>query len=220
MPKDVAQKFEPLRKFLPENSMDEIIKLLLLHPIRLKVTKPRKTRLGTYSQQANGQDVITVNGDLNPYAFLVTLLHEFAHLIAFKQYGFKIRSHGKEWQETFASLLKPFLEQKLFPKEIIDLFERRGNQLSASQCTDPELYSLLRKYDKGNHNESVSLLKDLDLGTIFQLVDGPVFKKLKVNRTRAVCEMIKGNKPGQMFTVSLLAKVIKIEAPYSANHNK
>ena len=194
-------------KYIPLAAHSYILSLIKEHPVRLKVTAPRKTLLGSYRRNRKGQDEISLNGDLNPYSFLITLLHEFAHLKAFKEHGFQIAPHGKEWQITFSGLLAPLIEKKCFPEDIATHLTKKTNRLSASQCTDPVLYSLIKQYDQ--KTEGVKLLQELCVGDQFKLSNGLKFEKIKINRTRAVCKKI-GSKPDQLFTISLLAEVYPI----------
>lgn len=201
------QIYAPLLKYIPEASHQYILEVLQRHPVRLKVTAPRKTRLGTYRRNKAGQDEISVNGDLNPYSFLITLIHELAHLIAFKQYGLNIAPHGKEWQKTFSQLLTPLLDIDCFPIEIAQHLKKKHNRLSASQCTDPILYKLLKEHEV--MPKGVQLLKDLSVGAQFSLSNGMKFEKIKTNRTRAVCKKIEGSSK-TLFTISLFAEVYPI----------
>lgn len=210
MKSDLHQLYQPLFKYIPEKAQDDLILLFQNHPVRLKVSKPRKTVLGTYRKNKKGQDEISINGDLNPFAFLITLLHEYAHLIAFKRHGFRISPHGSEWQQTFAEVLHPFLNNGSFPENITTYLQSKGNNLTASQCTDFHLYGLLKAYDEKEDDGAV-LLKTLEIGDHFILSNGLRFEKVKINRTRAVCKKVSGNKKASLYTISLLAEVIPVE---------
>ena len=45
----------------------------------IKLSKPRKSKLGDFRAQKNGETSISINNDLKPDPFLFTLLHEIAH---------------------------------------------------------------------------------------------------------------------------------------------
>ena len=62
-----------------------------------------------------GYTKITVNGDLNPYSFLITTIHEFAHLVTFEEYQGRVKPHGKEWQLTYSKMLYPVIEDGGLP---------------------------------------------------------------------------------------------------------
>ena len=73
-----------LSKYLPANFIEIVVELLVKHPVKFRVAKPRKTKLGDFRANRDGLHQITVNGDLNPYSFLITTIHEFAHLVTFQ----------------------------------------------------------------------------------------------------------------------------------------
>ena len=57
--------------------------------------------------------------NLNPYRFLMTLVHEVAHLVAFQKYGRAIKPHGKEWKFTFQTLMLPFIRPGSLSKCVV-----------------------------------------------------------------------------------------------------
>jgi len=77
---------------------------------RFKVTRSRNSKLGDYRAPFKGSShQITVNHDLNPYSFLITTVHEFAHLKTYQEHKNKVKPHGNEWKENFKMLMEPFL---------------------------------------------------------------------------------------------------------------
>ena len=48
-----------------------------------------------------GQLVISINNNLNPYSFLITLTHELAHAFVYRNYKNTRDPHGKKWQLMF-----------------------------------------------------------------------------------------------------------------------
>src|SRR5437868_12893848 len=98
MPKKEAPLKE-LESFLPEGTADDVIRFLQLYKVHLTITRERQSVLGDYRNKHFGRNHrISVNGNLNKYSFLITLLHELAHLVAFEKYGGRIQPHGKEWK--------------------------------------------------------------------------------------------------------------------------
>src|SRR5574337_89035 len=70
-----------LKKYIPEPAVPLIAEWIYHFNFKLKIKKARLSRFGDYMPPMNGKNhVITVNNDLNPYAFLLTLVHEIAHL--------------------------------------------------------------------------------------------------------------------------------------------
>ena len=103
-----------LEKYLPDGFGLHIAELFFPIPVKFKIVNPRNTKLGDYRPAHNGlPHRITVNGNLNPYSFLITTIHEFAHLQAHVKYGRNIQPHGDEWKKTYRDLLKPIAQQTL-----------------------------------------------------------------------------------------------------------
>lgn len=94
-----------LQQFLPPDTVNPVLAYLHQYKVHLTVARERQSILGDYRHRTS-QDHhrISVNGNLNPYAFLVTLLHELAHLLTFEQYGNRVQAHGKEWKTLFGKL--------------------------------------------------------------------------------------------------------------------
>ena len=93
---------EILRKYLPEQSVEQIAIWIVEFDFKLKIKKERSTRLGDYTSPRNGQNhLITINHNLNKYAFLITLVHEIAHLVTFNQHKDRVNPHGAEWKHNF-----------------------------------------------------------------------------------------------------------------------
>lgn len=152
---------------------DEVLSILEKHNCQLKIVKPRKTKLGDFraSNASHIQPVITINSNLNPYAFAVTLLHELAHLLCYINYNWrKIKPHGQEWKQQFKSLLVKYIRD--FPVDVQDALLVYLQNPKASSCTDMELQKVLKKYD----SKKVTHLEDLAEDTHFVL-KGKTFKK-------------------------------------------
>jgi hypothetical protein len=59
--------------------------LIVVNRVHLKIVNERQTRHGDYRKGLNGKHEITVNSNLNKYKFLMTLIHEISHLVAFEK---------------------------------------------------------------------------------------------------------------------------------------
>jgi hypothetical protein len=196
-----------LQKYLPEGALELTMKLLRSEPVLLKISKPRQTKFGDYRfPNKNGQHRISLNVNLNPYAFLITLIHEMAHLKAFKNKGRSIKPHGKEWQETFLELCKPFIELKLFPESLNSALLKSLKKGSASSCTDLNLFRELKNFDQPKQN--ILLLENLPDGAYFTSGKNMVFKKGPRSRKRFRCLNLKN---GKEYMVHPLAEVKLIE---------
>lgn len=190
-----------LSHFVVEGSENYLVQLLIDFKVQLKITRPRSTKFGDYRPPSAGKGHrITVNGNLNKYAFTVTLVHEIAHLVAFEKHGNRHQPHGVEWKNHFKTLLMPLLEAPLFPRNIRIAALRYIQNPSASSCTDPLLFRSLHLTD----NENLLLLERLPLNTVFVLENGRIFiKGEKLRRWYRCVEF----KTGKIFRISGVALV-------------
>ena len=78
---------ETLLKYLPEHSVNLCFELIKTNGVHLKIVNERQTRHGDYRKGISGKHEITVNSSLNKYRFLITLVHEISHLVAFEKFG-------------------------------------------------------------------------------------------------------------------------------------
>lgn len=166
---------QSLDDFIPEGAYPLVEPYLLHYKVHLTITKSRSSVLGDYrNAHADKAHRISVNGNLNPYAFLVTLLHELAHLITFIRYGHRVDAHGKEWKQQFSELLKHFLETSIFPIDIRNQLMQSLTNPAASSCADVNLMRVLRKYDP--MKEGHCLVEELHVGSLFVIKGGRVFQ--------------------------------------------
>lgn len=154
--------------------------------VHLTIARERKSILGDYRHRTEWQNHrISVNGNLNKYAFLVTLLHELAHLITFEQHHNRVAAHGKEWKQSYAYLLKQFLEHKVFPPDIENELLHTLKNPAASSCAEDGLLRVLRRYDE--RKQPHVLVEDLPAGSVFRTPDGRLFQKGEKLRKRFKC---------------------------------
>src|ERR1700761_2471072 len=113
MPKQEAPLHQ-LKTYLPEGSFDEVLYYLQHYKVQLTITRERKTVLGDYRNSHAGKNHrISVNGNLNKYSFLITLLHELAHLFTYERFGHRVSAHGTEWKTEYGKILAQFLLKKI-----------------------------------------------------------------------------------------------------------
>lgn len=163
-----------LGKYIPQASVASVFQLITTHNIHLKIVSERVTRHGDYRKMPNGQHQITVNSNLNSFRFLITLIHEIAHLIAFKNYGRAIKPHGIEWKRTFQQLMLPYLRPEIFPKKILPFLAIHFKNPKASSDTDINLSLALKQYDAPNNKNYIF---EIPLGSSFKLYNGKIFKR-------------------------------------------
>lgn len=172
--------------------------------VHFTVSKKRKTKLGDYRHPYQGSPHrISVNGDLNPFAFLITTLHEMAHLTTYEKYRNRVKPHGAQWKEEFKQISAPILEKGILPEDITLALTNYLKNAKASSCADDKLYRVLCRYDK----KRALRLEELKTGDLFKL-NGKIFVKGKKLRSRFECEALPSHKK---YRVLGLADVEKIE---------
>ena len=132
-----------------------------------------------------------INNNLNQYSFLVTLVHEIAHLYNHKTYGRKVKPHGAEWKSYFQQLMQPFLEDDTFPANVQKALEEYMGNPAASSCTDQNLYLQLEKHNY--LDEQVTRVGDLKPGDKFVYKNRLFLVEHKL-RTRYSCIEIPSKK--------------------------
>ena len=182
-----------LEQFLPPGTGEAVLHYLHEYKVHLTIARERKSILGDYRHRTHQQNHrISVNGNLNPYAFLVTLLHEIAHLLTFEQYGNRVNAHGREWKSVFGKLLHQFVQNQVFPPDIQQELTESLKNPDASSCVEDGLLRVLRRYDakKDNHH----LIEEFPMGSLFRIKDGRVFRKGEKLRKRYKCTELPSGK--------------------------
>ncbi|RYY95704.1 MAG: hypothetical protein EOO11_15240 [Chitinophagaceae bacterium] len=202
-----------LARFLPPGTYEPVAAYLHQYHVHLTVARERKSILGDYRHRHRDQNHrISVNGTLNQYAFLITLLHELAHLLTFEQYGNRVAPHGAEWKKLFGQLLAQFIEHNVFPDDIRAALLRSVHNPAASSCADELLLRTLKKYDKGS--EDLVLIEAVPEGGHFQTTDGRVFRRLEKMRKRYRGMEVK---TGKMYLFSPVYEVRSLEGGQPQN---
>ncbi len=174
-----------LAKYLPERAVSPCFELIKNNGVHLKIVNHRVTRHGDYRRMPDGRHQVTVNASLNKYRFLITLVHEIAHLVAFEQFGRRIKPHGKEWKQTFQRLMLPFIRPEVFPSQLLPLVAHHFKNPKASSSTDSRLSIALKTFDPVERTKSYVF--ELPEGSTFQLYNGRIFKKGKKRIKRYEC---------------------------------
>ena len=196
-----------LENYLPAIAAPPVLALLHRYKVHLTITRERKSVLGDYRHaHNNATHRISVNGNLNQYAFLITLVHELAHLVTFMEYGNRVQAHGREWKHVYKMLLVQFLDQPIFPPDILASLKSSLNNLPASSCADEGLMRVLRRYDK--KEAGMRLVEELPDGALFVLDDGKVFKKGTRLRKRFQCVEVK---TGKLYLFSPVYEVKELQ---------
>lgn len=176
--------------YVPAEAVNYCQKLLQPNRFLFVIKGPRKTRLGDFTVRSGYLPRITVNGNLNPFNFLITYLHELAHLTVYEQLSAKGKPrplpHGKEWKVAFQELMYPVLKEEVFPADILTALIKYIQNPKASTASDSVLYTVIKKYDKNQVEQNKVVLKHLDLGANF-VFNNKVFIKGVARRTRILC---------------------------------
>jgi SprT protein len=191
-----------LVKYIPEAAVPKIADWIIDYGIHLKVSNERTTKLGDFRPLPNAikGHRISVNYNLNQYAFLITLVHEIAHLTTWNEHKQKVKPHGIEWKSNFREMLLPFLTENVFPIELLpSLFDYLDNP-AASSCSDMGLMRMLMKYDDIQR----ILLEDLPIQSVFKLQTGRVFQKGEQRRKYYRCIELS---TGRHYLINPLAEV-------------
>jgi len=196
--------YQLISQYVPGNAVHYCYDLWMGCPFHFKIARRRQTKLGDYRYDPNGKEhSITINYNLNTYNFLITYLHEYAHLLATEKYGRKINPHGKEWQTEFRNVMFPMLSPLIFPDNLLKVLAKHMKRPKASTQSDPMLVKALRNYD--SNPTDVLLLDDIQTGEIFAF-KGNRFKKLESRRTRVLCHHILS---GRKYLIPRIARIEK-----------
>jgi hypothetical protein len=198
---------ETLARYIPEHAVKPVFELIVANQVHLKIVNERQTRHGDYRRAHTGKHEITVNASLNKYRFLMTLIHEIAHLVAFEKFGRNIKPHGDEWKFTFQRLMVPFIRPEIFPGHLLPLLARHFKNPSASSDTDTTLSLALKQYDAQNDKHYVF---EIPYGSVFRIKNGKIFKKLAVRTKRFECIEISSGKT-YLFNPNAEVELINIQ---------
>jgi SprT protein len=155
------------------------------YSFHLKITNPRKLRLGSFRAALKGElPIISLNNDLGQYSFLLVFLHELAHLHTWQEHGRRVAPHGKEWKDAYRILSSPLFEKNNIPLLLLPGLQKYFNSSRASFHRDVALQRVLHSLDGNGH---LVVLGDIPAKGSFHLSDGKQMIKLERIRTRYKC---------------------------------
>lgn len=187
-------------------SVFDLVSAWLNNECVVKIAGDRRSKLGDYIFAPNKGHQITVNGSLNDYSFVITLVHEIAHYHAQLKFNNTIPPHGKEWKNIYSQLLFQVFKLDFFPEDLRPVLAKHISKPKASSYADLALRKALMKYDE-SFDDSLSILEELEEGDLFELENKRQFKILEKRRTRFMCELIG---TGKRYLVSKMAMVKKM----------
>lgn len=197
-----------LKKYIPEQAVYPIANWIIQFDFKLKIKRGRATKYGDYRQPVKSLNHrITINHDLNKFAFLITLVHEIAHLVNWNKYKNAVKPHGPEWKQEFKLLMRHFMSETVFPADILHALTQYMQNPAASSCSDAHLMRTLKKYD---NKPDVILLEQLSLNTVFKTSTDRYFIKGEKRRTRFLCRELRTKRD---YLFSALAEVYSAEGP-------
>lgn len=203
---DWHQRACVLARYIPEPAIEVVLEWQNKHRFQLRIARTRATKHGDYRppQGEHPYHRISVNHDLNEYAFLLTLTHEVAHLITWERYKQKAKPHGREWQLAYSELLRRLTDLDVFPNDVLEAVHESIDRPAASSCAEVDLLRILRKYDR----EPAVFLEELEIGEQFGVYNGRVFEKGEQRRTRFVCKEVD---TGRLYLFSPVASVKRVK---------
>lgn len=137
-----------LTKYIAEPAVPLIADWIYHFNFKLKIKRSRQSRYGDYHPPVMGKNhQITINNDLNPHAFLLTLVHEIAHLLCFERFGNRVKPHGEEWKECYKELMRPFMRLDIFPDDVRAAIISYMRDPGASSASDDNLMRVFKRYD-------------------------------------------------------------------------
>ncbi len=190
--------------FVPSGSVALLWDFFDKNPVDLRITKDRITKYGDfrYPNSSKINPKITVNGGLNEFSFLITLLHEIAHFMVFKNYNSRVKPHGIEWKMEFQKVMLPYFNLGIFTQPLESVLRKHMANPKASTHADLDLVRCLLLYDKST-DSSITTLESLNIGNKF-ILNGRIFEKGEKRRTRYFCKDINTK---NIFTINALAEV-------------
>lgn len=187
---------------MPEHAVKPVFELIVTNQVHLKIVNERQTRHGDYRKGLTGKHEITVNANLNKYRFLITLIHEISHLVAFEKFGRNIKPHGNEWKYTFQQLMVPFIRPEIFPNTILPLVANHFRNPTASSDTDARLAFALKQFDE--RKADIHYIHEVPSGSLFRIKNGRIFKKNGLRTKRYECIEVN---TGRLFLFNANAEV-------------
>ncbi|MBP6386830.1 MAG: transcription elongation protein SprT [Pseudarcicella sp.] len=206
----MEKDYKIFQKYFPPMAVEYCFTLWSNLKFKFKITQHRNSKLGDYSYSTHRGHNITINHNLNPYSFLVTYIHEVAHMITFQEYKGNALPHGIEWKRNFLKTFLPILNSEVLPETLLQALTNYLKNPKASSLADPKLVIALRVYDTicdtANQENTSIELNQLPLGTNFK-IGNRLFSKGELRRTRYLCTDLTSNKKYLITSLALVKKV-------------
>lgn len=186
---NIEQLEEALKKYVPSKALNYCVEWITQNNISLRISKSRHSKYGDYRPPFKGAGHrISVNGDLNPFAFLITFVHEVAHLNQWKHHKAIYEPHGKLWKNEYKKLMVPLLHENIFPQPVVAALKNYMQNPAATSCTDHDLLKALRQFD-AQKDEWITL-EEVEINATFRIRTGRKFvKKQKLRKNYSCIEV-------------------------------
>ncbi|MFH1121643.1 MAG: SprT-like domain-containing protein [Bacteroidota bacterium] len=195
-----------LAGYLPAGCSEPVAEWFGNHRIVLRVTRNRRSKLGDFrGGRPLAYPCISINHSLNPYSFIITLIHEMAHAEIFLSGSRGQKPHGEHWKEAYRRLAVPFLKPGMLPEDVRIAFAAYLENPFASSTACVPLVTALRKFDISSGNPVISELAE---EALFALPDGRVFKRGAKLRKRYKCICLNNKR---VYLFSPLAEIIPVD---------
>ena len=197
-------KVNQVLNYIPKSSVSLVENLIKDDNLIIKIVKIRKTKHGDFKKFKDGSSQITLNHIKNKYRFLITLIHELAHFRVNRNLMRRVKPHGIEWKKTFQLLMLPFLNNIIFPDNVLSNLANYLKNPSATTDSNINLVISLSEYDV--ESSTVFLFNILN-ETFFQHDKNKIYKKIGKLRKRYICEEIKSKRRYLFSPVTRVEKV-------------
>lgn len=187
--------------YVPAPSLPYLEKLLKAYPIHIAITGPRSSKKGDFRWGTSVKPWITINESLNPYAFLLTLVHELAHYVVYVDVGTGVKPHGRAWKDAFKKLMAPLLTDRVFPAALLQPLQRHMQNPQATSQSDVALASVLYSYDRDFQEDQC--IRNHELGTLFRYRER-LFRLCEKRRVRYLCTEVES---GRNYTFHPLTQI-------------
>ena len=187
---------------IPKASHELIKKLIDSENLTIKVVKTRKTKHGDFRSLKNRKFQITLNKIDNKYRFLITLVHELAHFKVYQSFGNSVNPHGTEWKKIYKFLMLPFLNNLIFPEDILRHLALHMINPPATTDSDLNLVVALQKHDL--IDDKKMFLFEIPEESIFIHNSSKLFVKLYKRRKRYICKELSS---GKKYLFSPVARI-------------
>lgn len=187
------QQLDILRKYFPAPALGAVVRWIPQYGVYLSVTRPRASKHGDFTlSPVRGMHRITVNGSLNPYAFLLTFVHELAHLAVWQRYGTRVSPHGPQWKDTFRALMLSLDLRAIYPPDVLVPLADYLKNPKASSDRHTGLAAALARYVRQGSGQAAlcpadPMVGELDPGTHFVFRDKREFVLGEKRRRLYLC---------------------------------